>query len=330
MRAIFKAVLLLVIDAATGADSTLGTSMKNAVESSWLTYRVPMEKGHAPRCCDGFQNGKSTGCPLEGPMVFFGDWHEAKGADKTASDENVFVFLKVNAAHGIDRVRVFSESCEIALGDARVQQVDNVSIEASLAALGPLVDEHGAGLEAIALHRGDNATAVLQTVLERHQSERARVKAASWLAKVKGTAGFEAVIKKLAAETSSDARRRMVSGLTQSDAPARDAKLKEIASKDTDERVRSAALYALAEADGAGAAESIEKAARTDKSPEVQRKAIYALSSLPAAKGLPVLERIATDGSLPKDLRKKALSVLANMKGDASFGVFDRIFAGVR
>ncbi len=328
MRALVKAVLLVLIDATLGSNGSLSQAMKSSVEHSWLSYRVPMVNAFGRVCCSDWNHGRkqkiqTMGCNLDSD-------NEGTSTDKQVpGDDTLLIFLRMKNGT-VEKVKAFSTSCQVELGAAKVNQIDNVTSQESLALLETLVTEKAMpmssqALLALSLHADNATTDALQRLAVSAPSTALRQNALYWLVEARGTDGFERASGLFAKEKSNAVRQQAVFALSRGPESQRDEVLVRIAKSDADAQVRSQALFWLAEIESPQALAAIDDAMKNDRASHVREQSVFALSRLPD--GTEALERLANDSGADKRLRKQALFWLAHADNDSSLGAFDRMLA---
>jgi HEAT repeat protein len=300
------------------AGSPLASSFRSLVASqpdaSWIGYFVPAADRERAMCCFGSGNDWSAGsvavsggwgccgaCRLE--QTSTGTSSAVPGAPaavKLEGSERVAVLYRI-AGRRVDRIRVFSEDCELDAGGRPVQWLENVGPADSVALLesfttpdagdrGRIVD---GAVSAIALHGDPSADASLERLIATGQPESLRKKVMFWLGNARGRRGFDTLRRVMREDPSVEVRKSAIFALSQSRVPETFDTLTAIARSDGDARLRSEALFWLAQKGDARAATVITEALEKDASAEVRKKAVFALSQLKEDAGVPALMRIA-------------------------------------
>jgi HEAT repeat protein len=283
----------------------------------WIAYRVPVVDSERILCC--FDSGTTwvsgsvvtsdgRGCcgacrlePAADGSSMAKRTTAAGGSVRLAgSDRMVVLFRIVN--HAVDRVRVFSEDCELDAGGRPVTWLDDVRPADSIA----LLESYATGsdpkrhdrvadgaVSAIALHGDTAADAALERLVAPGRPDAVRRKVTFWLGNARGARGLSALQAVLRDDPSPDVQKSAVFGVSQSrEAAAFDA-LVDLARRHANPRIRSEAVFWLAQTKDARAAGVVVQAVEQDQSPEVRKKAVFALSQLPDQAGTDALIRIA-------------------------------------
>jgi HEAT repeat protein len=286
-------------------------------EALWIGYSVPRVPNAGQSCCywdDGYQS--SRGCGLEGntmrpaaatppgPVLLEGPSHTT-------------VLLRYEAG-ALTRVRSYSVDCELDGGGLRVAWLTGVAPAESIALLGSLGEEHKRStLRIIASHADPQVTKMIEDVAtDAGTTDSLRNTAISLLGSLRGSAGYEALMRLMARNSTDEfaarSRERAVAALgANSDTRATEA-LRNAATKDRSTRVRSEAVSALARKSGAST--TILEVARKDADAGVRKRAVQALSRVRSDEGVPLLIEIARDRNTEPALRKEAISGLGRVR----------------
>ena len=297
------------------AASPLAASFRSLVASQpdvmWIGYFVPVVDRERVMCCSGSGNNWSSGgvnmccgaCRLEQTST------GTPGAPRTASPagvvklegaERVAVLYRI-ADRRVDRIRVFSEDCELDAGGRSVQWLENVRPADSVALLESFTAPDAGdrnrivdgAVSAIALHGDPSADASLERLIATSQPESLRKKVTFWLGNARGRRGFDTLGRVMREDPSLEVRKSAVFALSQSRVPEVFDTLAAIARSDSEPRLRSEALFWLAQKGDARAAKVITDALEKDTSADVRKKAVFALSQLREDGGVPALIQIA-------------------------------------
>ena len=332
------------------AGTPFAQSFRTLVDSvsdvAWIGYAVPAVDGERSMCC--FDSGTTF---VSGSVVmsdgsaccgFCRLEPSAGGSGSTArpaqpsvvrleAPELMVVLFRV-AARRIDRVRVFSEDCELDAGGRPVTWLQNVRPADSVALLESLaagsterrdriVDGAIAG---IALHRDDAADAALERLVAPGQPEHVRAKVPFWLGNSRGGRGPAALKRLLAQDTSEEVRKKTVFGISQSQEPDAVDTLIHAARTHATARVRGEAIFWLGQKAGSKAAAAITERIDNDPETDVKKKAVFALSQLPKDEGVPLLITVARTHTNPA-VRKQAMFWLGQSKDPRAIDVFAEI-----
>jgi len=308
-------------------------------EAAWAGYTVPIVEGQGQHCCWNCNNGNCcSGCALESrdgsrDGVLFNSAVPATPV-KLEGPREMLVLFRVRLK-AVEKIRTFTEDCQVDAGGLVVTLFTGVSAEQSVALLSTFVvtpaekDERSrmdSAISAIGIHAGAAADQALESFVAPAQPEIVRDKASFWLGNARGQRGY-LVLKRMADTDPSDAVRDKVTfALSQSKEPAAMQTLIEMAKNDKASRVRSQALFWLAQKAGRNAIASIDDAIANDPDTAVKKKAVFALSQLPKEDGVPKLIQVARTNTNPV-VRKEAMFWLGQSKDQRAIAFFEEILA---
>ena len=307
---------------------TFRSLVASITDPVWIGYSVPVVDGDRVMCCfnggTSFINGTVSGssgccsaCRLENSsgtnISSRAESAGAPGVVKLEAPTRMVVMYRV-ADRAIDRVRVFSEDCQLDAGGRPVRWLDNVRPADSIALLESLTtsqpDTKGrvtdGAITAIAMHADPAADASLERLVAPPQAEAVRKKVTFWLGNSRGRRGFDVLRRVLRDDPSIEVRKGAIFGLSQSRVPESVDALISIARADSEPRLRSESLFWLAQKAGEKVAGMIAERIDQDPDTEVKKKAVFALSQLPKDEGVPLLINVArTNRNV--EVRKQAM-----------------------
>ena len=286
---------------------------------AWIAYGVPVVDGERIMCCfdggttfiDGTvvsSDGRSCcrACRLEpaadGTSMATRSRSGAGATVRLQPSERMTVLFRV-AAREIERLRVFSEDCELDAGGRQIIWLDGVRPADSIALLESLTagDRRSdrlvdSAVSAIALHGDPAADASLERLAAVSQPEATRKKVTFWLGNARGARGLAALKRILAEDSSVEVQKAAVFGVSQSKEAAAFDALAALTRDHGNARIRSEAVFWVAHKDDPRAAKIVLDALERDPSPEVRKKAVFALSQLRDDAGVDALIRVARSG----------------------------------
>lgn len=310
--------------------------VKAQAEPAWIGYAVPVVSGDRRMCCAGSGNTYISGsvvivdgqacctpCNLEpsrGTARTSAAAQPPSGPVKLEGTDRMIVLLR--AADGqVERIRVFSEDCEIDGGGRRVLWLEGVAPADSIALLESLARETGArdrvadgAVSAIALHADTAADASLERLVDPAMPEPLRRKVTFWLGNARGARGLALLERVLQRDPSVEVRKSAVFGISQSPEAGAFDRLAALARSDASPRIRSEAVFWIAHREEARAAQVILEVLEKDAAPEVRKKTVFALSQLRNDAGVEPLIRIARTHAEPAT-RGEAIFWLAQKAG---------------
>jgi HEAT repeats/PBS lyase HEAT-like repeat len=313
--------------------------------TAWIGYSVPVLDRERTMCCGNagttFVNGSTvngccSACRLEsssGTSITSRASAPANAAGpiKLEGGDRMVVLFRV-AEHAIERVRVFSEDCQLDAGGRPVEWLENVSPADSVALLESLSRTEGdpkgritdGAVAAIALHADRAADAALERLVAPGQPEGVRKKVTFWLGNARGRPGFDALKRVLRDDPSIEVRKSAIFGLSQSSVPETLDALLNIARTDSEPRLRGEALFWLAQKAGQKVSAAIADRVDQDPDTDVKKKAVFALSQLPRDEGVPLLIKVArTNANL--EVRKQAMFWLGQSRDPRAIDFFSEV-----
>jgi HEAT repeat protein len=331
------------------AGSPLAGSFQTLVAAqpdvAWIGYSVPAAPGERTMCCsDGngsyYRNGSGPACcgtcrlePSSGAAPNRAAAATApSGPIALEASDRLVVLFRV-AERKVERIRVFSQDCELDAGGRTVTWLDGVRPADSIALLegftradaarpGSTVD---GAVTAIALHGDPSADAALERLVAAAQPESLRKKVTFWLGNARGARGLALLQRVLRDDPSAEVRKGAVFGVSQSREPGVFDLLTSMARTDQDARIRAEALFWMAQKGDARAGAVIAQAAEKDPAAEVRKKAVFALSQLPDDSGVAALIGIARNAA-DASARGEAIFWLGQKAGNrAASAITDRI-----
>jgi HEAT repeat protein len=334
------------------AGATLAQTFRSLVAAqsdvAWIAYAAPVADSERMMCCFGGDNTWVDGgvvipekgaccraCRLEPAadgtsMARRAAAKPGEGPVRLHGSERMVVLYRV-VAKEIERVRVFSEDCDLDAGGRTVVWLENVQpadsvalLESLTAAPTPARIADGA-ITAIALHGDPAADAALERLVAPTQSEAIRRKVTFWLGNARGARGLALLKRVLADDPSVEVQKSAVFGVSQSREAGTFDTLADLARTAANSRIRGEALFWIAQKDDARAGRIINDAIEKDTSAEVRKKAVFALSQLKNDAGVDALVRVARTGPDPAT-RGEAIFWLGQKAGrKAAAAITERI-----
>ena len=331
--------------AATPFAQSFRTIVSATPDVGWIGYSVPVTDGQRVMCCsnggttyvDGTTVSGCCGlCRLENSsgttMSARPQTPSPAGVIKLEGSDQMIVLFRIEN-RTVDRIRIFSEDCQLDAGGRPVRWLDGVRPADSIALLESYVGTQGGdpknrvsdgAISAIAMHGDAAADASLQRLIGQNQPEAVRKKVTFWLGNSRGQRGFETLQRVLRDDPSLEVRKGAIFGLSQSKVPQAVDTLIATARNDTDSRLRGEALFWLAQKAGQKAAAAITERIDQDPDTEVKKKAVFALSQLPKDEGVPLLIKVARTNA-NSEVRKQAIFWLGQSKDPRATDFFAEI-----
>lgn len=323
--------------------SQLTSVLRSQQQPAWLGYSVAAVPGNRSMCCGSYNDGERNGCGTcrlegrnDGISVPSNSSSTEDGSHTVKLEGPGQLIVMLRAEHGsVDRIRTFSEDCQLDAGGLPVIWFTGVSGSQSVAALTPFVtsgddrsEDHVAhsALSAIAFTGDPSAEQALQNFVAPNRPDSLREHAAFWLGAARGHEGYE-VLQKLAREDSSaDLRAKVAFDLYVSHDPGATDEIIRLAKNDQSSHVREQAIFWVAQKAGQKAAAAITDAIETDPDTEVKKRAVFALSQLPREQGVPLLIQVAKTNANPA-VRKQAIFWLGQSHDPRALAFFEEILA---
>jgi HEAT repeat protein len=288
---------------------------------AWIAYAAPVVDGERVMCCfksdtvwiNGsvvMSDGRTCcrACRLEPSadgtsMAMRAPAGAGTNTVRLSGSDRMVVMFRI-AAREIDRIRVFSEDCELDAGGKPVIWLENVRAADSIALLESLTASTerrtdrivDGAISAIALHGDPAADASLERLAAASQPEPQRKKVTFWLGNARGARGLALLKRLLSEDPSVEVRKSAVFGVSQSREAGAFDLLAQLARADESPRIRSEAVFWIAQKDDPRGAKVVLEALEKDPSAEVRKKAVFALSQFKDDSGIDALIRIARTG----------------------------------
>jgi HEAT repeat protein len=284
----------------------------------WIGYAVPVVDSERIMCCFGGETTWNQGqvvsssnqaccrvCRLEpsadGTSMARRAPAGGTGVVRLEPSDRMIVLIRV-AAREIDRVRVFSEDCELDAGGTRVtwltdvRPADSVALlESFVAPTTPLRRDRviEGSISAMALHADAAADPALERLVTPPQPDSVRRKVTFWLGNARKARGL-AILKRVVNDDPSDeVRKGAIFGISQSHEPDAFETLAGLVKSHPSSRISSEAIFWLGHRDDPRAAGIILNALDNDASSDVRKKAVFALNQLKDQAGVNALIGVA-------------------------------------
>jgi HEAT repeat protein len=324
------------------------TLVGNQPDVAWIGYKVPVVNGERVMCC--FDSGTTWvngsvvmadgrrccgGCRLEPSSDGTSMWNRSQpsgGPVRLEGSDRMTVLFRV-AERRVDRVRIFSDDCELDAGGRPVVWLADVKPPDSIALLESLVGPEPqqrdrvveGAISAIALHGDAAADAALDRLVATDRPDAVRKKVTFWLGNARGRHGLDVLKRVLRDDPSIEVRKGAVFGVSQSHEKDAFDTLANTARTDPEPRLRSEALFWIAQQNDSRAPAIILEALEKDSSREVRKKAVFALSQLKDDGGVEALVKVARSNTDP-GTRSEAIFWLGQKAGrKASAAITERI-----
>ena len=302
------------------------------VAPAWVGYAAPLVGPPRQMCCWNSVNGHGRccgTCRMEEGSGFNMSKDEAVST-KLEGSRRFFVLIRMESRK-VDKIRAFSEDCELDAGGLPFLWLPDARAEQSIALLASFVssgEEPAAkkvtesAVAAIALHDHPAADRALEGFLATGQPERLRKKVVFWMGAERGRRGYEVLRKVIREDPSDKVREQAVFALSISPEPEAVDAMIAVARDDRSTHVRGQALFWLGHKAGKKAVGAIADAIEQDPETGVKKKAVFALSQLPADEGVPLLIQVARTNRNPA-VRKQAIFWLGQSQDSRALALFE-------
>lgn len=320
---------------------------------AWIGYGVPVADRDRTMCCFSSANGTTwiSGTFSSSDVPCCGSCRIEPAADtatairqstqpstapvagpiKLEGTERMVVLFRV-ADRQVERIRTFSEDCELDAGGRQVHWLQDVRPAESIALLESLISPDAerknrvsnSALSAIAMHAEPGAAATLERLARSHGSSSIRGEALFWIGNRSDANAERLILEALERDQSPDVRKRATFALSQIKNDGGVAALIRAARTHQDTAVRSEAVFWLGQKAGRKAAGTITEAIEKDPDTEVKKRAVFALSQLPKSEGVPLLIDVARKNKNPV-VRKQAIFWLGQSRDPRAVEFFAEI-----
>jgi len=325
----------LTTRALTGSlKSTLDDIVDRAEDPVWIGYTVPMIPG-VDMCC-GDSRRRHCLCKLERENNTYQNHYDDEDERDMHVARDMFVLFRAED-NEIERIRSYSENCELDAGGVPVVWLTGVSPTESIALLkGFALSKQGSrrqrerirdrAVSTIAMHDAPGVLDVLEGFVDESQPEDLRENSVFWIGNHGGERAVRILDDLLENDPDPDVREKAIFALTLPDEPEAIDAIIRAARHDRDSDVRSNALFWLANKAGEKAMDAIEDAIDNDPDTDVKRQAVFALSQLPDDEGVPKLIHVASTNH-NAEVRKQAIFWLGQSGDDRALDFFEEILS---
>jgi len=318
--------------AATGLEPVIREIIGSQNKPAWIGYAVPLRPGHRI-CCSG--RGSGCRCPLEREESISQQSDGSESLDLTVK-RHLLVLFRV-AKGEVQRIRSYSEECELDAGGLPFVWLTDVAPDQSVAWLASFVigqsgqsrwgeDLADRVVSAIAYHDDPAAFDMLVRFVEPARPEKLREQAVFWIGETGGRKGVDLIDRILRDDPSRDVREQAVFALTLPDTPEALEALIHAARTNADPEIRGKALFWLGDKAGEKAAATIADMAVDDPDTDVKEQAVFALSQLPPDEGVPRLIQVARTNRNPK-VREQAIFWLGESQDSRALDFFEEVLS---
>jgi hypothetical protein len=326
---------------------TFDKAVAAQADVAWIAYGMPLVDGDRTMCCSNggsrWINGtlRSDGssccdtCGIEPSVGNSGTSMSTRpqpaGPIKLEGPDQLVVLFRI-VNRQVERIRVFSEDCQLDAGGREVIWLTGVRPADSVLLLESMVkgvvDRRDRILDgavtAIALHDDPAADQALERLLAPAMPTATREKVPFWLGNARGRRGLELLQRVIKDDPATEVRKKAVFGISQSHEPGAVDLLIATARGGSDASVRGEAIFWLGQKAGSKAAGAITERIEQDPDTEVKKRAVFALSQLPRSEGVPLLIQVARTNTNPA-VKKQAIFWLGQSKDPRALDYFAEI-----
>lgn len=258
-------------NAAAGLQATIRGAAAAQGEPAWIGYAVPVADRSRVQCCwngadgtisiSGSMNWTDAPCcgscriepsdgtaPARQSQVLSGQ----QGPVKLEGSERMVVMLRV-VDRQIERIRTFSEDCELDAGGRRVHWLGDVRAAESVAFLESLVGTDperrhrlsNAALGALSMHAEPAAQSAIERLARAHPTPAIRGDAIFWLARMAGLEMAAAITGAIDNDPDTEVKKRAVFALSQLPKDQGVPLLIDVARKNPNPAVKKQAIFWL-------------------------------------------------------------------------------------
>jgi hypothetical protein len=249
--------------------STVQSLTVSTTGVAWIGYMIPVKNRDRTMCCWSNGNGYFSGSIASSNAPCCGSCRIEPGANAESREaasqsptgpvklegfDRMLVLIRVEDRQ-VDRVRAFSEDCEIDAGGRTVHLIEDVNPADSVALLASLVRRESdrksritnGALAALAEHDEALAGAALATLAREHTAAAVRGDAIFWLGQVAGRKAVGTISETIEKDPETEVKRRAVFALSQLPRDEGVPLLIDVARKNTNPAVRKQAIFWLSQ-----------------------------------------------------------------------------------
>ena len=218
---------------------------------AWVGYAVPIRDRESQMCC--WEGGWQRGCrldPASGTTQASGS--ATRGPVKLEGNDTLIVLFRI-VDKQVEKVRTFSEDCELDAGGRQVLWIEGVRPVESIAMLESMVGTATTGksriannvIAAISQHADPAAAPTLIRLARQHASTAVRSDALFWVAQLAGAKAVGAISEAIENDPDTDVKKRAVFALSQLPKDEGVPLLIDVAKKNRNPAVRKQAMFWL-------------------------------------------------------------------------------------
>ena len=249
--------------------STVQSLTASTTGVAWIGYMVPVKNRDRTMCCWSNGNGYFSGSISSSNAPCCGSCRIEPGASAAAREtapqaatgpvklegsDRMLVLIRVENRQ-VDRIRTFSEDCEIDAGGLTVHLIEDVNPADSVALLASMVRREperksritNGALAALAEHDEALAGTALAALAREHTAPAVRGDAIFWLGQVAGRKAAALITETIEKDPETEVKRRAVFALSQLPRDEGVPLLIDVARKNPNPAVRKQAIFWLSQ-----------------------------------------------------------------------------------
>jgi hypothetical protein len=259
--------------AGAGLPQAFRSLVASQSDIAWIGYSVPIEDRDRTMCCFSSADGTTwiSGTFSNSSVQCCGACRIEPAADaatavrqappkasappssvKLEGSDRVVILFRI-AERRVERIRMFTEDCELDAGGRAVHWLQDVRPAESIALLESLVGPDterknrvtNSALSAIAMHAEPGATTVLERLARAHASASVRGEAIFWLGQKAGRKAVGTISEAIEKDPETDVKKRAVFALSQLPKSEGVPLLIDVARKNQNPAVRKQAIFWL-------------------------------------------------------------------------------------
>jgi hypothetical protein len=313
---------------------TVAALEKTVDGDDWIGYSVEPRPGI--KVCGGNWNNGNCNAELSDDDNGMSTQNFDDGEDGFEVIRELQILMRVNNDR-TDRIRVFTDDCEVKATGVTVHWLGPVSSTESIALLGEYITRrpstkrerekfHSRAAGALAQHADPAALVAMQQAAESQEDDQLRGEIVFWLGESDDPATIKFLMGLIDDDPSEHVREQAIFAMSNNDSPEAADALISAARNNDDRDVRSKALFWLAQKAGEKAKETLRDAATDDPDQYVKEQAVFALSQLPEDEGVPLLIDVARNNSNAK-VREQAIFWLGQSEDPRALTFFEEILS---
>jgi len=248
----------------------------------------------------------------------------------------LMILQRVNNGH-VDRLRLFTDDCEVKASGTTVQWLgavpssESIELLAAYASTTPSTKRqreklHSRAVSALAMHADPEAVTAMEKMVDAQEDDELRGEIVFWVGGTDSPRTVDLLMRVIDDDPSEHVREQAVFALSNNDSPEATDALIATARKNDDRDLRSKALFWLAQKAGELAKETLRDAAVDDPDQYVKEQAVFALSQLPEDEGVPLLIDVARTNKNSK-VREQAIFWLGQSDDPRALTFFEEILS---